>query len=326
MIDDMRYERHETDRIRRQVEHLRDDMFGGRGHGHGHGHGGVRHDQGRFGGYDDGRSGYGVRDRLGSSPPDPPRPKEKGFKLIVTHFPSSMSDSEIFSMFIRKGEMYSCEKKSNIGYVVYKLKASADTAIQTLNGTKNGNLTLSVREAPVERDHGYDHRREPRHESSRSIPAAPPPPSGIFSRLGHGGHDDRGQGFRDNMEDRGGRFNEYDDLRNNIRSNESFDDLRNNLRSNDSFDDLRNNLRSNDSYDLRNQIRSDNFNDFNRDSRNAAYGYSDRMQNNAGMRNNDFGDDMMRNNDFGDDMRLHARMMEDEMDEMRAFNDRMDQG
>merc|ERR1719414_768135 len=105
------------------------------------------------------------------------------------------------------------------------------------------------------------------------------------------------------MEDRGGRFNDYDDLRNNIRSNES-------------FDDLRNNLRSNDSYDLRNQIRTDNFNDFNRESRNADYAYGDRMQNNAGMRNND----------FGDDMRLHARMMEDEMDEMRAFNDRMDQG
>merc|ERR1712098_1000168 len=64
-----------------------------------------------------------------------------------------------------------------------------------------------------------------------------------------------------------------------------------------------------------NHMRSENFNDFNRDPRDSDYGFDDRMQNNVGMRNNDF-----------DDMRLHARMMEDEMDEMKAFNDRMNQG
>ena len=65
------------ERTRRQLEDLRDSMFSG-----------------------------GVRDRLGrpSSPPRPSKPRERGVKLIVKNFPSSMSDSEFYSMFVRKGE------------------------------------------------------------------------------------------------------------------------------------------------------------------------------------------------------------------------------
>ena len=56
-----------------------------------------------------------------------------------------MSQSEFYSMFVRKGEVIKCEVKSNFGVVVFKTKASAQAAVKDLNGTKNGNLTLSVR-------------------------------------------------------------------------------------------------------------------------------------------------------------------------------------
>ena len=72
------------ERTRRQLEDLRDSMFSGVG----------------------GHHSGGVRDRLGgpSSPPRPSKPRERGVKLIVKNFPSSMSDSEFYSMFVRKGE------------------------------------------------------------------------------------------------------------------------------------------------------------------------------------------------------------------------------
>ena len=49
----------------------------------------------------------------------------------MRNFPSSMSDSEFYSMFIRKGEMFSCEKKGSLGTVVFKTRAAAE-AVDTL--------------------------------------------------------------------------------------------------------------------------------------------------------------------------------------------------
>ena len=130
-------------------------------------------------------SRVGVKGRL-----DTPRPPTPGYKLTVKNFPSSMSQSEFYSMFVRKGEVLKCEVKNNFGIVVYKTKSSAIAAVKDLNGTKNGSMTLSVREAPRDDpeprrvDHCQGGRPERFRDRDRDIPIAPPPPSGIFSRLG----------------------------------------------------------------------------------------------------------------------------------------------
>ena len=150
-LTELREERQKTERVRRQVEDLRDMMRA------------------------EGGGGGGVIRRLGKS--SPASKKERGYKLIVKNFPSSMSESEFYSMFIRKGELVSCQKKNNVGFVVFKTREGANNAVASLNGTKNGNLTLSVREVPEE--------REPSRERYQDQPViAPPPPTGIFSRLG----------------------------------------------------------------------------------------------------------------------------------------------
>ena len=159
-LTQLREEREKTARVRRQVEDLRDMMGGGGG-------GGGR-------GYDDDR---GVKSRLGKSAPS----KTRGHKLIVKNFPKSLSDSEFYSMFVRRGELLSCEKKNNIGFVVYKTREGANNAVSALNGSKNGNLTLSVKEAPAEREVIQPSPRE-RYQDPPLV--APPPPTGIFSRLG----------------------------------------------------------------------------------------------------------------------------------------------
>ena len=87
----------------------------------------------------------GVRERLGEQDQARAQPRDPGYKVTVKNFPSSMSQSEFYSMFVRKGEIVKCEVKSNFGVVVFKTKASAQAAVKDLNGTKNGNLTLSVR-------------------------------------------------------------------------------------------------------------------------------------------------------------------------------------
>jgi len=88
-----------------------------------------------------------VKSRLGPrgggyEPPKPSGPP--GFKLVVRNFPPTMSESEFYSMFVRKGELVSCEKKKNVGFVVFKQKVAAENAVKTLNGTQNGNKKLQV--------------------------------------------------------------------------------------------------------------------------------------------------------------------------------------
>ena len=158
-LTELREERERTERVRRQVEDLR-DMVRTDGGGPSH-----------FG---------GVRSRLGKSSAPIDNKKEKGYKLIVKNFPSSMSDSEFYSMFIRKGELLSCQKKSSVGIVVFKTRESARNAVTSLNGTKNGSLTLSVTESPAEREPSPPARERYRDEAL----TAPPPPTGIFQRLG----------------------------------------------------------------------------------------------------------------------------------------------
>ena len=157
-MTELREERERTERVRRQVEDLRDMVRA-----------------------DDGASSHfgGVKSRLGKSSAPADNKKEKGYKLIVKNFPSSMSDSEFYSMFIRKGELLSCQKKSSVGYVVFKTREGARNAVNSLNGTKNGSLTLSVTESPAEREPSLPARERYRDEAM----TAPPPPTGIFQRL-----------------------------------------------------------------------------------------------------------------------------------------------
>ena len=134
-MEDLRRERMETERMRRQVRDLRHDLRDN------------LHDSSRdsvfSGGY--GGRGGGVRDRLKEQDHARAQPRDPGYKVTVKNFPSSMSQSEFYSMFVRKGEVVKCKVKSNFGVVVFKTKASAQAAVKDLNGTKNGNLTLSVR-------------------------------------------------------------------------------------------------------------------------------------------------------------------------------------
>ena len=208
--EDLRYERMETERMRRQVEDLRDTMQ-----------------------YDSG--GYSVRDRLGRvapqrSPPRSSKPRDDGHKLIVKNFPSSMSESEFYSMFIRKGEMISCKKHKDYGEVVYKAKISAENAVKTLNGTKNGNLTLSVKYAPVERrkpspdrfrDNYNDRLQDRYNDRYNDIPDAPPAPTGIFSRIGNRDHHSSSR-FDDDL----GRYDRESDLRDRLNKSDDDYDLR----------------------------------------------------------------------------------------------------
>lgn len=137
-----------------------------------------------------------VHNRLGNTNDRSHRkrsPEPVGFKLIVKNFPSAMSESEFYSMFVRKGEIHKCEMKKNIGFVTYKTRMGAENAKKTLDGTKNGSQTLSVVDAPGQR-----------HLNSRSYdqrPQAPSPPRGIFSRVGHQNQEHRGgygrEGFRE---------------------------------------------------------------------------------------------------------------------------------
>ena len=179
------------------------------------------------GGYGGGRGG--VRERLGDQERPQAQPRDSGYKLTVKNFPDSMSQSEFYSMFVRKGEMLKCEMKRGFGIVVFKTKASALAAIKDLNGTKNGNMTLSVREAPsddpkprrMDHSHGGSGQERFRDNSNMPTPRAPPPPSGIFNRLGDRGDRDRGDMRTSSrmMEDRfrgGDDFREmagYDDSR-----------------------------------------------------------------------------------------------------------------
>merc|ERR1719320_1999793 len=157
---ELRQARDRTERIvgaRREGEDLRDRVMGDRR--------GNSHNQ--------------IKDRLGPNEERYPRkrtPEPIGFKLIVKNFPPSMNESEFYSMFIRKGELHTCEMKKNVGFVTYKTRMGAENAKKTLDGTKNGSHTLSVKDAPRERPKQSvprDHRPEP-----------PPAPTGIFGRLG----------------------------------------------------------------------------------------------------------------------------------------------
>lgn len=183
-LAELRQARDRTDRIvgaRRQVEDLRDKVMGDRG--------GMRRQ---------------VKDRLGQveegSQPRKKSPEPIGFKLVVKNFPPTMSESEFYSMFIRKGEIHTCEMKKQVGHVTYKTRVSAENAKKTLDGTKNGSHTLSVKDAPYER---------PRPSAVREHrPEAPPPPTGIFNRLGHQqSHQDRSD-----REQRPSRNNVFDRL------------------------------------------------------------------------------------------------------------------
>ena len=126
-MKDLRRERLETERMRRKVRDLRHDI----------------RDNLRDSLRDSMFSG--LRDRLGEQDHARARPRDTGYKVTVKNFPTSLSRSEFYSMFVRKGEVVKCEVKSNFGVVVFKTKASAQAAVKDLNGTKNGNLTLSVR-------------------------------------------------------------------------------------------------------------------------------------------------------------------------------------
>jgi len=158
-LRELRAAREEVGRVRRQVAELRGRLSTARSP--------PRH----------GGRGYSPS-RPRSPPPHRAPPPQLGHKLIVRNFPASMSQSEFYSMFVRKGELVSCEMKGKVGLVVFKQRAAADQAKATLNGTKNGSLVLSVRDAPPE----PRPRQAPPPLESWSRPQAPPPP--LLGRLG----------------------------------------------------------------------------------------------------------------------------------------------
>ena len=338
-LTQLRAEREKTARVRRQVEDLRDMMGaggGGSGGGSGGGHGG-----GGGRGYNEPR---GVKSRLGKSPP----PKTRGHKLIVKNFPKTLSESEFYSMFIRRGELLSCEKKNNIGFVVYKTREGAKSAISGLNGTKNGQLTLSVKEAPVERevnqpssrdryqdhviqpshrDRYQDHVIQPSHRDRYQEPpiVAPPPPTGIFSRLGsqnirmshHSGESDYSERYNPfERSERSQQMMAPDDLR-----------LNNQMQTFGRYQEPDFAERC-DSYPMSNRSQQMMDRDDER-FHNDIMQERMQMQRFGGFQEPDFGDSYSRSQQpmmDQDDERFHNEMMQDNNEMSGAFQDRMRAG
>ena len=72
-----------------------------------------------------------------------------GFKVMVKNYSKDLGESEFYSIFVRKGEVVSCEMGRAVGYVTFKTKAGAENAVKTLDGTRSdtdGDQTLSVKE------------------------------------------------------------------------------------------------------------------------------------------------------------------------------------